>query len=150
MNRMHPFWKEKLESADTIKVELVTTMAITQTDPVSPQPLLASNTLEDGFDYNEVSDSDDDHIPADDPRATAGKFLLMLKERHRMSQTAISFAIGSVRKLIAYTCDHVRATATAAGVNINAEDIDPFYGLETEYFQTKYYKEYLGLAVSHA
>lgn len=71
-----------------------------------------------------------------------------------MNQTAISFAIGSVRKLITYTCDHVRATATAAataaGVNINAKDIDPFHGLETEYFQTKYYKEYLGLVVSHA
>ena len=145
MNRKHPFWKEKLESAETIRVELV---AITQTDPVSPQPLVASNTLEDCFDHNNgVSDSDDDHIPADDPRATAGKFLLMLKERHRMSQTAISFVIGSVRKLIAYTCDHVRATATAAGVNINAEDIDP---LDTEYFQTKYYKEHLGLVVSHA
>ena len=63
-------------------------------------------------------------------------FLLMLKERHCMSQTAISFAIESVKKFI-YTCDHLKASASAAGVNINAEDIDLFYGLETEYFQTK-------------
>ena len=33
-------------------------------------------------------------------------------------------------------------------MNLNAEDSDPFYGLETEYFQTKYYKEHLGLVVS--
>ena len=97
MNCKHPFWEEKLESTHSIRIELETTMAITQADPVSQQPLVPSNTLEDGFDHNRVPDSDDDRFTADDPRATAGKFLLMLKERHRVSQTAISFSIGSVR-----------------------------------------------------
>ena len=65
-----------------------------------------------------------------------------------MTQMAISFATDSVKKLITSTCNNLIATASAAGVNIDPENIVPFNGLETEYFQTKYYKEHLGLVLS--
>ena len=35
----------------------------------------------------------------------AGHFLLSIKERHRLTQTAVSFAVSSVKKLIGDACD---------------------------------------------
>ena len=97
MNRKHPFWKEKLESVATIRVETAVTKTIPEA--ISPQPLNdCQDTLED--DHNNKVPDDADYFPADDPRVTAGKISLVLKECHRMSQTAISFAIESVKKLI--------------------------------------------------
>ena len=150
MNRKHQFWKEKLERTRTVTIDLIPEPSRTPEIEKQACPEVQHDCP---FDSDARNVSDDDGIaiaeclsPADDPRVMAGKFLLMLKERHRMSQTAITYAVESVRKIISCTFDNLKASAI--GVNIDSEDIDPFRGLETEYFQTKFYKDHFGLVVS--
>jgi hypothetical protein len=159
MNRKHPVWKEKLENSGTVTVDIMpprTESPEHETPAASGSGASGSEAVINPELSSDVGSSHspqdqalrDDHFPVCDSRAIAGKFLLMLKERHNMTQTAISFAIDSVKKLITCASNDVMATASATGVNIDSENIDPFHGLETEYFQTKYYKEHLGLVVS--
>ena len=147
MNRKHPSWKDKLESSGPVTVDLMPSRETMEDSANLPPPLDANDHTpeSESIDCNNQVLQDVD-VPVNDPRATAAKFLLMLKERHNMTQTAISFAIDSVKRLVTCTCN---ATAAADGVGIDAESVDPFCGLETEYFQTKYYKENLGLVVSN-
>lgn len=154
MNRKHPFWKHKLKSSGTVTVDLMPSRETTEVPADLPSPPEADVNSSPTTPENEstVCSSQvlqDDDSPVSDPRATAAKFLLMLKERHNMTQTAISFAIDSVKRLVTCTCNELIATAAASGVGIDAENVDSFCGLETEYFQTKYYKEHLGLVVSN-
>ena len=87
-------------------------------------------------------------VPVHDPRVTAGKFLLTLKERHRLSQVAISFTINSVQEIVSQACHNIRTSAATAGVSISSEALDPFCGLDTDYLQSKFYEEHFGLVVS--
>ena len=88
---------------------------------------------------------------------TAGHFLLSLKERHRLTQNAINFAVMSVKKLISEAQDDIVSSVidqlNAQGMQ--TEDLnlqlglpDPFVSLETEHMQTKFFKEMFGLVVS--
>lgn len=154
INRKHHLWKENLESSGTVTVDIIArTRPEIQTPEFKASPEVAENNSDNSCIslLRLLSDSpqnEDADFPVHDPQITAGNLLLMLKERHNMTQMTISFAIDSVKKLIISTCNNLIATASAAGVNIDSENIDPFNGLEAEYFQTKYYKEHLGLVVS--
>lgn len=104
MNRKHPFWKDKLESSGTVTVDLMPSRETTEVPADLPPPPEADVNSSPTTPENEstVCSSQvlqDDDSPVSNPRATAAKFLLMLKERHNMTQTALSFAIDSVKRL---------------------------------------------------
>ena len=95
-------------------------------------------------------------------RRSAGLFLLTLKERYQLTQTALNFAVGQVKQMVMFLsedlCSAVEATVQqhCASIGVDApdlgscfEEVDPFHGLETEYMQTKFYKENFGLVVSY-
>ena len=89
---------------------------------------------------------------------TAARFLLSLKEKYRLTQSAVNFTVAAVDEMMRLKCEQLHRSvedtlATADGGCI--PDISccfvadsPFKGLETEYLQMKYYKEHFNLVVS--
>lgn len=78
----------------------------------------------------------------------AGLFLLTFQERYKLPQTAINFAVGLINMIVDGVCESVQsssATDTTARFN---EREDPFAPLQTEYMQSKFYREHFGLVVS--
>lgn len=170
-NRKHPNWKEDLEAhairsdstashtgiADSESVGVVT-------DSVPGDPgddvLSDSGPGDSGDGDSEPDDSDGDSEPDDsgdgdsgdnletydpnqqtlgsettntDLQRTAALFLLTLKEKFKLTQTAVDFAMSSVKTMM----DLVTSNA-----------VHPFSGLETEYLQNNYYRNYFDLVVS--
>ncbi len=86
-------------------------------------------------------------------RSTA-LLLLTLKERHRLTQTAINFSIFQIKQLLKYLLDDVKESV-CQNLSIdetNIQDcfnVDPFEGLETEYLQTKFYINHFNLVVNY-
>ena len=89
------------------------------------------------------------------PEETAALFLLSYKEKFKLSQRAIDYAIGSVNSIAESVCDTIKARFHQKGSSFTMTDVeecceysDPFKNLTTEYLQTKYYKEHFALVVS--
>ena len=90
-------------------------------------------------------------------RSTA-LFLLTLKERYQLTQAALDFTVPQVKEMMFYDHqDKVAAinTALSSQPTTSTQELsdcleytNPFAGLETEYLQTKYYREHFGLVVS--
>ena len=91
----------------------------------------------------------------------AALLLLTLKEKHRLTQTSINFAVQQVQSLVEHTLEDVKASVEEKLQQHSTEfgdylpdisdcfmNIDPFSGLESEYRQTKFYKENFDLIVS--
>ena len=91
-------------------------------------------------------------------KKSAGLFLLSLKERYQLTQTAVDFAISQVQQMVSFAVDdfYQILLSLLREQDINMPDISerlsilrqPFAFLETEYMQLKYYKEAFGLIVS--
>ena len=128
-------------------------------DPDPQNTVVSSSSLTEDVtpDVNVDSDQSEQHSP---PEAvshehlsrSAGLFLLTLKERYQLTQTAINFAVGQVKQMVTFVSEDIRAAVLSTlqqhyattGVNIPDiescfEDIDPFCGLTTEYLQTKFF-----------
>ena len=92
---------------------------------------------------------------------SAGLFLLKLKEHRRLSQAAIDDIVQEWNGLFSHTLQRLNARVSEklASSGIDVDSIEglqevfqdfpsPFQGLETRYFQEKYFRESLGLLVS--
>lgn len=114
-------------------------------------------------DSDKIGGSDDDQhqtYPTCERREritrSAALFLLNMKERHKLTQAAIDFAVGQVRSMVTYALQDMQASvqqAVASGasatdiVDLMDMSIDPFGDISTEYKQTKYYRENFNLVV---
>lgn len=93
----------------------------------------------------------------------AARFILSLKEQHRLTQVAVNYLVSQVKEMVACVIDDVREAVETVLVeknlvSSNSHDIfktfdhcyenNPFAGLETEYKQTKFYKNNFNLVVS--
>ena len=78
--------------------------------------------------------------------------LLTLKERHRLTQSAINVSVGQLKQMVYHVLQDVKESVqerVSVDVAINdCFDIDPFQGLETEHLQTKFYRDHFNLRVS--
>ena len=89
------------------------------------------------------------HIMA---KKSAALLLLTLKERHRLTQTAVNFSIGQIKQMLQYVFDDVKVSVSRK-LNIDEVDIedcfdiDLFEGLETKYLQTKFCNDHFNLVV---
>ena len=92
--------------------------------------LLSTNGDSIDDEIEELSTASEHYTP--DLQRSAALFLLKVKEVGKISQVALNTVIEGVTELIQAHCDN---------------DIKPFYGLETEYLQHKYFKEKLNLLV---
>lgn len=154
-NRKHPNWQECINTTTVAAVPSVVT------------PRLLSPA--DEFDDSEVPmESTSEHIPSPDitevrepetsssqscsqAQKSAALFLLTFKEKYRLSQAAIDFAVGSVQQIVDSVCASAMAAvemdpSSVAGIAANLED--PFASLQTNYQQNKFYREEFGLVVS--
>ena len=89
-------------------------------------------------------------------RKSAAMLLLTLKEKYRLTQTAINFAVSPIRETMNYVEADVRDAVLTLGILSEEqqasfervfEHTDPFAGLQSEYLQTKFYKENFNLVV---
>ena len=92
----------------------------------------------------------------------AGLLLLALKEKHRLTQSPIDFAVQQIQSMVEYTLDDVKSSVEetlqhhCSSLGIPKPDIylplfyQPFSGLESEYMQTNFYKENFNLIVSYS
>ena len=102
-------------------------------------------------------------IQVDCLQRSAALFLLCLKERYEVTQTAVDFAVGQVQQMVAYTVEDIQSSVKncliphlqAKGLPVDLLDIDECFGvpdlfcnLQTEYMQTKFYRENFNLVVS--
>ena len=95
---------------------------------------------------------------------SAALFLLTLKEKYQLTQSAVNFALSQVKEMMFYdhqdkveTLQSILDNQTASpGIEFNLSESlqykNPFANLETanletEHLQTKYYKEHFGLVV---
>ena len=91
----------------------------------------------------------------------AALLLLTLKEKHRLTQVSVDFAVHQIESMVEYTVSDIKALVEekirehckAFGVDVPDlnecfDNTNPFSGLESEYLQTKFYKENFDLIVS--
>lgn len=91
----------------------------------------------------------------------AALLLLTLKEKHRLTQTSVDFAVQQMEDMMEYTIKDMKSSVekivseycNTIGVDIpdltqGFPSTSPFSGLESEYLQTKFYKENFKLIVS--
>ena len=88
----------------------------------------------------------------------AAHFLLTFKERYGLTQSAVDFAVGSVNQMIeGVSEEHQKSVEKYLQENDIAlpttldecfPSMDLFSDLQTEYQQTKFYREQFGLVVS--
>ena len=96
-----------------------------------------------------------------DLRRSNALFVLKMKETRQMSQVAIDDMIEGCRELVVQRSQQIKSQVwealSASGIDPEAvnglpstftDEFDPFYGIETQYKQDKYFKEELGLLVS--
>lgn len=94
---------------------------------------------------------------------SAALYLLTLKEKHRLTQASIDYALGHVRHMTKFIIQDIRSAVEHRAQQyfldsdnaIQVPDfsscfsgIDPICGLETEHLQSKFYKEHFNLLVS--
>ena len=93
-----------------------------------------------------------------DARSDAAKFLLKVKEEHKVCQSALDRMVGDVKSLWqAATSEVKEKVLKCAGENSmlcdqladNFDETTPFDGLESEYNQIKYYKDNFNYVVSY-
>ena len=89
-------------------------------------------------------------------QTAAARFLLALKEQHRLTQVSINFLVEQVKLIVAGVVadveEAVKSKLASEGVTTIIHgcfrDVNPFETLETEYKQSKFYKEHFNLVVS--
>lgn len=150
-NRKHGDWRDQLSSR-------VSTVAST-TGPLETNPV--SGNMDDGTFSGNMLDTDNSEMeccPVSGPSPvsrSAAQFLLTLKERYRLTQTAVDFAVGSVNQLVSHVYQELEVCVRKE-LQENDIAIPPtlgdcftpmnlFCGLESEYQQAKYYREHFGL-----
>ena len=112
---------------------------------------------------NRVEEHEDDQPAETNLQRSAAQFLITLKEKFQITQTALDFAITQVEQMMYYSNEDLKAKVQLALQQYSVEgDIElredvlsdcfridsPFSGLQTEHMQTKYYKDNFGLVVS--
>ena len=111
------------------------------------QACLAETESDESMDETEVTGA---------LQTAAARFLLALKEQHRLTQVSINFLVDQVKLIVAGVVadieNAVKSKLASEGVTTIIHgcfrNVNPFEGLETEYKQSKFYKEHFNLVVS--
>ena len=86
--------------------------------------------------------------------------LLTLKEKHRLTQTAVNFAVEQIKGMVCFLAEDLSEVVDARLRDLGVanehrdevrslfEGINPFDGLETEHLQDKFYRDNFNYVVS--
>ena len=167
VNRKHPNWKDEIENMSP--TERIITPAVTShrdesqnTDRDALMPLNGEHPYGDLDISNHVAEPEtacEQTTKNDHPAVerTAAMFLLTYKERFKLPQASIDFAVGAINGIVDSVCESVKKsvesvfdspqTPTKEDVMSCIQHDDPFSSLQTEYQQTKFYCAEFGLVV---
>ncbi len=154
--RKHPNWRNELGSHRASIQLSDDNNSVTYDPEVSSFDEVTYPNECPSSDSDTADESDGDTGPARSVEETAALFLLTLKEKYKLTQTALNFALGGVNQIVTGVCDSIEQSLKASidtstlGFNISSvfEYNDPFSTLQTEYQQSKFYREHFGLVVS--
>lgn len=161
-DRKHPNWRKYINNS----IENSSPLPAQHTRDDEPEPgYLSSTSDEDEPEPNSPTCSTSDswtlnnspekaNVPSTEH--TAALFILTLKEKYKLSQKAVDYAVGSVNTIVGRVCDSIQESVLEKESDCNAVDMlscfdytDPFSCLQTEYQQSKFYREEFGLIVSY-
>ena len=93
---------------------------------------------------------------------SAALFLITLKEKYALTQSATDYAVGQVKEMMVYMLEDLKSSVDSALQEFSLEtgtqvpdlahcydNINPFLHLETEHMQKKFYKENFNLVVRY-
>ena len=153
--RKHPRWQAFVDDLPACEVGLPEVHA--QNPAVgSPTDLLSSAPFQPLTDTTTLLDSPPDSRPdrtPSTPQHTSALFLLTFKEKHRLSQKAIDYAVGSINTIVDSVCSSVQDVLRESLPTTEDELMacfdygDPFSELRTEYQQATFYRQEFGLVV---
>ena len=106
--------------------------------------------------------TDDCTVSSNQMQKKAALYLLTLKERYKITQTAVDFVVSQTKHIVDNIVTDLHSAAEkeikklsclndedASGILSVFTDVrDPFLGLETHYLQCKFYEEHFGFLVS--
>ena len=111
-------------------------------------------------------DQEDDEVRScqlyasnDDRERSAALLLLTVKERFKLTQSAIDFITQQVHNIISYGVDDIQKVVEewleSQGISANFTELaarleplrNPFAAIETEYMQSKFYRDHFNLVV---
>ena len=149
---------------------------VDEDDGVETHSVTCSTNIEEGMDTNNphtnsaedfaclesemVNDKDveSEMINDEDVQLAAARFILILKEKHKLTQMSLDYAIKGIEEITMLSANRfkhsVMSVLNESGSSINATLRDcliptsPFVNLKTEYQQNKFFKENFGLIVS--
>lgn len=154
-SRKHPHWQDHLVNDPGVVAEPTVSIPSSSPGPIG----------HDSFDESLPVDVDHEishEMPAMSRTAppsaqnVAALFLLTFQEKYKLPQKAINFAVGSVNTIVDSVCHSIQESVQECLAPISdGTDLahcfdyeDPFSLLQTEYQQSKFYRERFGLIVS--
>ena len=176
-SRKHPGWKENVNDRDTSSSAADEHMSTSETflldDIYTQRSICAADTpdelmsepVDSGLPKRAITATETAEPVAFQPQGTqltpsrertAALFLLTFKEKYRLSQTAINFAVGSINTIVDDVCQSVEYSVQRAleqdgctsEISPYFSNHDPFANLQTDYQQAKFYRDEFGLVVS--
>ena len=152
--RKHRNWRDELGSNMASVYLSDDVQEVSSFDEV---PCLA-NEHQPSSDNDCILDQSDDDTVATirSVEETAALFLLTLKEKYKLTQTAINYVLGGVNQIVSGVCESIeqslQASIDASMLDSDISSVfqydDPFSTLQTEHQQSKFYREHFGLVVS--
>lgn len=125
-------------------------LAVQQQPEPQPEPITSSTLVATAAD-----DSFNEPL-----QRTAALYLLTLKEKYKLTQTAIDFTVSQTKLIVDKIVEDLSSAVGKEVASITDYDAsrvlsvfenirNPFVGLETHYFQSKYIQEHFGIVVSN-
>lgn len=121
--------------------------ALDLVQPESPEITVLSSSPRNG--------SSDERPYLDHLQRSCALYLLTLKEKYKLTQTAVDFVVGQTKDTIQNIIDRLHQSVREQISGEDQSNLDsifesasnPFSGLETQYLQSKYFEKNLGLVV---
>lgn len=120
---------------------------LTDTGPVQGEPLPDIQAADNIMGDSELACTNICHFSYHDKlQRSAALFLLTLKEKYKLTQTALNFAVGQVQCMVNFALEDLKESMQLSD-DESVLNFDPFEDLKSEHMQTKFFKENFGLVV---
>lgn len=155
-NRKHSNWREALSRQDITKSSSQSEDHLSLDSGDSPEE---DHDTQEAMDLqrsapDSPSSNESPTISDEDIKLAGARFLLTLKEKYRLTQASLNFALESVHDIIKITSQSIHNSVckeledgSFPPTSGCFQTYDPFSNLRTEYQQTKFYKDNFGLVV---
>lgn len=153
IQRKHQFFDpSSLEADISIQHEVEERCDERDEDMLSnPDGVNGEATVPSGSGDNQVAASTDKLVA----QKSSALLLLTLKERHRLTQSAMDFTVGQMKQMVHFVLEGVKQSVQATlGDKLDVDidlcfDVDPFQELTSEYLQTKFFRDHFNLIVCY-